>query len=89
MICSFGLLFFVVPNIPQAVRLPAYIVAYAVWVCGYTAQCVVTKSAQTCLTNDPKQRPIFSAFDSVYNTAIFAVIPMIISGVLVQNILKY
>ncbi len=85
MICSFGLLFFVVPNIPQAVRLPAYIVAYAVWVCGYTAQCVVTKSAQTCLTNDPKQRPIFSAFDSVYNTAIFAVIPMIISGVLVPK----
>lgn len=85
MIASFGLLFFVSPNVPQALRLPVYIIFYMMWVCGYTCQCVVTKSAQTCLTNDPKQRPTFSVFDSIYNTLVFAVIPMFITGVLVPK----
>lgn len=85
MILSFACLFFISPNVPQALRLPTYILFYVLWVCGYTAQCVVTKSAQTCLTNDPKQRPIFSVFDSIYNTLVFAVIPMFITGVLVPK----
>ncbi len=85
MIISFALLFFVTPKAPEALRLPLYIVFYAIWVCGYTAQCVVTKSAQTCLTNDPKQRPIFSVFDSIYNMAVFAIIPMFITSVLVPK----
>lgn len=85
MILSFTLLFFVSPNVPQALRLPSYIVFYALWVCGYTAQCVVTKSAQTCLTNDPKQRPIFSAFDSIFGMMLMAAIPMYITGVLVPR----
>lgn len=89
MIVSFALLFFLVPNVPQSLRLPAYILFYVIWVCGYTAQCVVTKSAQTCLTNDPKQRPTFSLFDSVYNAVVFSIFPMIISGVLVPKFNVY
>lgn len=48
-----------------------FIVVAAVYYIGYTFQCVVTKSAQPCLTNDPKQRPLFSIFDAAYNVMMF------------------
>ena len=51
-----------------ALRFGFFIICGTVYYIGYTFQCVVTKSAQTCLTNDPKQRPMFAAFDGVYNT---------------------
>lgn len=53
-----------------ALRLVCFIVIYAVYIIGYTCQCVVTKSAQSCLTNDPTQRPTFTIFDSIYNAII-------------------
>lgn len=55
------------PVIPTGGRFVAFILMYMVYIVGYTCQCVVTKSAQSCLTNDPEQRPIFSMFDAVYN----------------------
>lgn len=61
------------------IRLVFFIIVSAAYYIGYTCQCVVTKSAQSCVTNDPKQRPLFAAFDGVYNTLLFAgniVIPM-------------
>ena len=57
-----------------AIRYGFFIVMGALYYIGYTCQCVVTKSAQTCLTNDPKQRPLFASFDGVYNTVLFALI---------------
>lgn len=56
-----------IPTLSAGVRFPAFIVLYCIYIIGYTCQCVVTKSAQTCLTNDPKQRPVFSMFDATYN----------------------
>ncbi len=53
------------------IRFAFFIVCGAVYYVGYTFQCVVTKSAQSCMTNDPKQRPLFAAFDGVYNTILF------------------
>ena len=47
-----------------AIRYGFFIVVGALYYVGYTCQCVVTKSAQTCLTNDPKQRPLFASFDA-------------------------
>ena len=64
--------FHVTHNLPQAARFPFYVVVLMVYYLGYTCQCVVTKSAQSCLTNDPKQRPLFASFDGVYNTVLFA-----------------
>lgn len=49
-----------------------FIVISMLYYIGYTFQCVVTKSAQSCLTNDPRQRPLFAVFDAVYNTVLFA-----------------
>jgi len=48
-----------------------FILVYGVYIIGYTMQTAVTKAAQTVLTNDPKQRPLFSFFDSSYNIAVF------------------
>ena len=71
------ILFNVTPSIPKAGRFPFFVVVYMVYIIGYTCQCVVTKSAQSCLTNDPKQRPIFAMFDSVYNVvALTMIIPI-------------
>lgn len=76
------IIYWVTPSLPQAARFPFYIVMYMCYIIGYTSQCVVTKSAQTCLTNDPKQRPVFTMFDAVFNVILFAVLPVIITNVL-------
>lgn len=42
-----------------------FILFYALYVIGYTFQTACTRSGQTCLTNDPKQRPLFTVFNTV------------------------
>lgn len=71
--------------LPSAGRFAFFVVMYMIYIIGYTFQCVVTKSAQTCLTNDPKQRPLFTIFDGVYNTIIFAGLPVLVSSVLIPR----
>ena len=68
------ILFHVTHLLPQnnALRFGFFIVISAIYYVGYTFQCVVTKSAQSCLTNDPKQRPLFAVFDGIYNSILFA-----------------
>ena len=75
------ILFHVTHTLPEGVRFPFFIIVSAVYYLGYTAQCVVTKSAQTCLTNDPKQRPLFSIFDGIYNTFLFAGLQVVATNV--------
>ncbi|MFS0820130.1 MFS transporter [Bacillus sp. 1P02SD] len=57
--------------IPESFRLLFFILIYAIHIIGYTCQTSVTKAAQTVLTNDPKQRPLFAVFDGIYNTLLF------------------
>lgn len=66
-------MFHVTHKLPEnnVLRFGFFIVMAAVYYVGYTFQCVVTKSAQSCLTNDPKQRPLFAVFDGIYNTFLF------------------
>lgn len=79
-------MFNIIPTLPQGAKLIVFILVYMVYVLGYTAQCVVTKSAQSCLTNDPQQRPTFSMFDMVYNTvALSVIIPIYVSDTLVPK----
>lgn len=77
--CTSFILFHVTHHLPEnkTVRFAFFIVISAIYYVGYTFQCVVTKAAQTCLTNDPKQRPLFSVFDGVYNTILFTVMAML------------
>lgn len=44
---------------------------YILYIIGYTFQTACTKGGQVIMTNDPKQRPLFSIFDTIYNTIIF------------------
>lgn len=71
--------------LPKSGRFLFFIIIYMIYIIGYTFQCVVTKSAQTCLTNDPKQRPVFTIFDGIYNTILLALQPIIVSSVLVPK----
>ena len=53
----------------QGLRYILFVILYAVWVIGYTFQTSVTRSAQSILTNDPKQRPLFTIFNTVGSMA--------------------
>ncbi len=75
----------VTPILPQAARFPFYIVMYMIYIIGYTCQCVVTKSAQTCLTNDPSQRPIFAMFDTIFGALMMASVPVLVTNVLIPK----
>ncbi len=46
-------------------RYASFILFYVLYVIGYTFQTACTRSGQTCLTNDPKQRPLFTVFNTV------------------------
>ncbi len=68
MAVSVLLLYVFTPMIPTTMmwlRYVAFILLYAVWVIGYTFQTSVTRSAQAVLTNDPKQRPLFTVFNTI------------------------
>ncbi len=68
MAVSVILLYMVTPIIPKDVmwlRYTVFIALYAIWVLGYTFQTSVTRSAQPVLTNDPKQRPLFTVFNTI------------------------
>ena len=72
MAISVIVLYMVTPLIPENMmwlRYTAFIALYAVWVIGYTFQTSVTRSAQSVLTNDPKQRPLFTIFNTVGSLA--------------------
>ena len=62
---------------------PMLIVCFVVYDIGYTFQFDVTRAAQTVLTNDPKQRPVFSAFDMGFNVILYVGVTMIVSNYLV------
>ena len=76
------ILFHVTHKLPEntTIRFAFFIVVSAIYYLGYTCQCVVTKSAQSCMTNDPKQRPMFASFDGVYNTVLFALVGIVYSN---------
>ena len=72
MAISVIILYMITPMIPasmQWLRYVAFVGLYAVWVIGYTFQTSVTRSGQTVLTNDPKQRPLFTIFNTIGSMA--------------------
>jgi len=86
MAVSVILLYLVTPLIPASVmwlRYVMFVLLYAVWVIGYTFQTSVTRSAQPVLTNDPKQRPLFTIFNTVGSLAgmgVMQVLGMVIAS---------
>lgn len=55
---------------------------YVIYVLGYTFQTAVTKGAQSALTNDPEQRPLFTLFDAIYNATLFNVSALVITTIM-------
>ncbi len=82
--CVF-LLFFVTHHIPGGLRLIWFVLTYMGFIIGYTLQTVVGKSGQTVLTNNPKQRPISTYFDSLYVMAAYGGIALYVSNYLVKK----
>ncbi|MBQ8627668.1 MAG: MFS transporter [Agathobacter sp.] len=65
-------LYMLTPLVPASLewlRYVLFVLLYAVWVIGYTFQTSVTRSAQSVLTNDPKQRPLFTIFNTIGSMA--------------------
>ena len=61
-------LYVLLPFIPETMmwaRYVGFVVIYFIWVIGYTFQTSVTRAGQTVLTNDPKQRPMFTIFNTI------------------------
>ena len=76
-------MFWFIPKVPAgAGRVALFIFLNLLYYIGYTFQCIVTKSAQSCVTNDPKQRPLFAVFDAIFNMILFTGGQIVISSYL-------
>ncbi len=71
MACATLVLYSTLDSIPESMKVLYFIAVYGVYIIGYTFQTACTKAAQACLTSDPEQRPVFTLFDSIYNTVVF------------------
>lgn len=68
MIVASILLYFgtrIIPADLSWLKYVCFVLFYALYVIGYTFQTACTRSGQTCLTNDPNQRPLFTVFNTV------------------------
>jgi len=61
-----------IPDTSMWLRYVLFVVAYIIYALGYTLQSACTKSGQTCLTNDPKQRPTFTFFNMIATLIVMA-----------------
>ena len=54
-----------IPKDSMTAKYVLFVLFYVIYVIGYTFQTACTRSGQTCITNDPKQRPLFNIFNTV------------------------
>ena len=78
-------LFFTNHLMPKVLRLPYFILVYGVYIIGYTFQTVVAKSGQTIITNNPKQRPLATYFDSMFIMAAYGGTTLYVSNYLIPK----
>ncbi|MGN1002949.1 MAG: MFS transporter [Oscillospiraceae bacterium] len=60
-------------------------VFYVIYILGYTCQTTVTKAAQAVITNDPKQRPLYSGFEALATRLTGAFISVLITMILAES----
>lgn len=73
------LLYFTTHHMPVFLRIPYFILVYGLFIVAFTFQTAVTKSAQSIITNDPKQRPICTFFDSTFISAAYGGVALYVS----------
>ena len=78
-------LFYTNHLVPKIIRLPYFILVYGIYIIGYTFQTVVAKSGQTIITNNPKQRPMATYFDSMFIMAAYGGTTLYVSNYLVPK----
>lgn len=77
------LLYFTTHHMPLFLRIPYFILVYGLFIVALTFQTAVTKSAQSVITNDPKQRPICTFFDSTFISAAYGGVALYVSARLI------
>ena len=85
MAVSVILLFVTTHEVPKYIRVPYFIIIYAVFILGYTFQTVVGKSGQTVITNNPDKRPISTYFDSIFIMAAYGGSALFVANYLVPK----
>lgn len=73
------LLYFTTHYIPVFLRVPYFILVYGLFIIAFTFQTAVTKSAQSIITNHPRQRPVCTFFDSLYVSIAFGSVALYVS----------
>ncbi len=84
MFISSFLMFHLTVLLPEGgvIRLVWFFFINAIYYLGYTCQAIIVKSGQTCLTNDPRQRPLCGVSMGIFNTMVFALGQLWVSGTL-------
>jgi len=83
LVMAFALLLIYLSQYAGAAKVPLFIIAYVIHIFGQSAVFCTTRAALTVLTNDPKQRPIFSAFDMLTSILLFVCVSMFVSNYLI------
>lgn len=79
------LLYFTTHKVSRYIRVFYLIVVYGLFVLGYTCQTVVAKSGQAVLTDNPKQRPVSTYFDSLFIMASYGGTAVFVANYLVPK----
>lgn len=80
LIISFAFMFNL-HNFEGTMLMVMYVIALIFHKIAYSFQQTVTKAAQPALTNDPKQRPLFSIYDTVFSSiGVFAMGQVVVSN---------
>lgn len=85
MAVSTVLLFFSTHEVSRPFRTVYFILCYGIFVLGYTFQTVVAKSGQSVMTDNPKQRPLSTYFDSLYVMAAYGGTALFVGNYLVPK----
>lgn len=85
MAASALLVFYLTHEVNRYIRVPYFIVVYALFIWGYTFQTVVAKSGQAILTDNPMQRPLSTYFDSLFVMAAYGGTALFVANYLVPK----
>ena len=78
-------LFFTTSLVPVILRPLYFIIVYSVYIIGYTFQTAVVKSGQSVITNDMKQRPMITFFDSTFIMFAHGLVAFYVSVYLIEK----
>ncbi|MFS0778455.1 MFS transporter [Neobacillus sp. 3P2-tot-E-2] len=82
---SILVIYSVTHNLPESMQFLFFTAMLIINKIGYSLQTSVTKAAQTVLTNNPKQRPLYAIFDGIFNAVFFVGGHLYVSAYLVKK----